>query len=122
MIRCSVTRASAVALALAANACALTYDATRLGAPTSLAEAAQAPATGTPFRVTKHPVYLLFGLVPVSQPNLEDVLAGQLGKGASIAGLRIKERSRWGDLLVTVLTLGVIVPRSVTYEGVVLTK
>jgi hypothetical protein len=28
-------------------------------------------------------------------------------------------RARWGDLLVTVLTAGLISPRSVTFEGVV---
>ena len=115
-------RAVLVALSLAMTGCALTYDATHLGVPTTMADAAQAPVSGTAFHVTRHPVYLLFGLVPVVQPNLEDVLGGQLGTGASIAGLRIKERSRWGDLLVTALTLGLVVPRSVTFDGVIVAK
>jgi len=58
----------------------------------------------------------------VSQPNLEDVLAGQVGTGARITNLRIKVRSRWSDLLITGLTLGVVVPRSVTFEGVVVPR
>jgi len=111
-----------VALALAVSGCALTFDSTHLGVPATMAEAAQAPAAGTPFRVTKHPVYLFLGLVSVSRPNLEDVLAGQVGTGASVASLKIKVRSRWSDLLVTALTLGLIVPRSVTFEGVVVAK
>jgi len=110
------------------SGCALTFDSTHLGVPVTMAETAQAPdrsgpgqapPAGTPFHVTKHPVYLFLGLVAVSRPNLEDVLAGQVGTGASVASLKIKVRSRWSDLLVTALTLGLIVPRSVTFEGVV---
>jgi hypothetical protein len=115
-------RVSTLALALAVSGCALTIDSTHLGAPVSLAGPPQPPDSGIAFRVTKHPVYLLAGLVPVAQPNLEDVLAGQLGTGARITNLRIKVRSRWSDLLVTALTLGLVVPRSVTFEGLVVAK
>ncbi len=115
-----VARASIFALALAEGGCALTLDSSRLGVPVSMAGAAAAPAdSGVAFRVTKHPVYLVAGLLPVSQPNLEDVLAGQVGTGARIENLRIRVRSRWSDLLVTGLTLGLVVPRSVTFEGLV---
>jgi hypothetical protein len=120
--RSRVTRASVFALALALSGCALTLDATHLGVPVSLASPAQGPDSGTAFSVTKHSIYLLVGLVQVSQPNLEDVLAGQVGTGARIANLRVKVRSRWSDLLVTGLTLGLVVPRSVTFEGVVAGK
>ena len=117
--RSLVLRASILALALAQSGCALTLDSRRLGVPVSLAGAAAVPDSGVPFRVTKHPVYLVAGLLPVSQPNLEDVLAGQVGTGARIENLRIRVRSRWSDLLVTALTFGLVVPRSVTFEGVV---
>lgn len=114
-----VTRAGLVMLALTVSGCALTFDATDLGVPTSLAEPAQSPPQGESFRVTKHPVFLLWGLVAASRPNAEDVLAGQAGTGARIANLKIKVRARWTDLLVTGLTAGLISPRSVTFEGVV---
>jgi hypothetical protein len=117
------TQASVVLLlALAPAGCALTLDATHLGVPVSLASAAAGPDSGTAFSVTKHSIYLLVGLVPVSQPNLEDVLAGQVGTGARIANLRVKVRTRWTDLLDSGLTLGFVVPRSVTFEGVVAGK
>jgi hypothetical protein len=119
VIRFRVMRESVLALALALSGCALTLDATHLGVPVSLASTAQRPDSGTPFRVTKHAVYMLLGLVRVAQPNLEDVLAGQVGTGTRITSLRVKVRSRWSDLLVTGLTLGLVVPRSVTFEGVV---
>jgi protein-S-isoprenylcysteine O-methyltransferase Ste14 len=115
----TVVRTGAVLLALAASGCALTIDSTHLGVPATLAESGQAPPQGAAFRVTKHPVYLFLGLLPVSQPNIEDVLAGQLGAGTGVANLRVKVTSRWTDLLVAGLTLGLVVPRSVTYEGVV---
>jgi len=115
----SVTRAGLLALALTVSGCALTFDATDLGVPTSLAEPAQTPPQGESFRVTKHPVFLFWGLLGASRPNAEDVLAGQAGTGARIANLKIKVRARWTDLLVTGLTAGLISPRSVTFEGVV---
>jgi protein-S-isoprenylcysteine O-methyltransferase Ste14 len=108
-----------VALALASSGCAMTFDSSHLGVTATMAEPAQAPAPGTAFRVTKHPVYLLMGLVPLGQPNLEDLFAGQVGADSAIAGLKIRVRSRWTDLLITVITAGLVAPRSVTYEGVV---
>lgn len=120
MIR-SATRAGLLILAgaLTVSGCALTFDATELGVPTSMAESAKAPPQGEPFRVTKHPTFLLWGLIGASKPKAEDVLAGQVGTGARIANLKIKVRARWTDLLVTGLTLGLVSPRSVTFEGVV---
>lgn len=119
MIRLVFARATVLALALALCGCALTLDSTHLGVPVSLAGAAERPDSGVPFRITKHAVYMLLGLVQVTQPNLEDVLAGQVGTGRRITNLRVKVRSRWTDLLFTGLTLGLVVPRSVTFEGMV---
>ena len=51
--------------------------------------------------------------------SLRKALASQLGGGSGVADVKIRVRSRWSDLLVTLLTAGLIVPRSVTFEGVV---
>ena len=120
----SIARVGLAALALTVSGCALTFDSTDLGVPTSMAESAASagPPQGTPFRVTVHPVFLLWGAIPVARPNAEDILAGQVGNASRIANLRIKVRSRWSDLLVTVLSFGTIVPRSVTFEGVVVPR
>jgi len=111
--------AGVLALSAAAGGCALTFDSTRLGVPVALADSARAPAGGTPFQVTKHPVFFGWGLATIAEPNLEDVLAGQVGTGARITNLRIRVRARWSDLLVTGLTFGLFSPRSVTFDGVV---
>lgn len=108
-----------VLAALTLTGCALTFDATELGVPSTMAESAVAPAQGTRFHITKHPTFLLWGLAGAGRPNLEDVLAGQVGTGARIADLRIKVRSRWGDLLVTALSFGFLAPRTVTFDGTV---
>jgi hypothetical protein len=110
----------AAALVLSTTACSLTFDATRMGVPVTMASAASAPAQGTPFKVTRHAVYGLWGLARLTDPSLRKALETQLVGGKGVADLRIKVRSRFGDLLITALTGGLIVPRSVTYEGVVL--
>jgi hypothetical protein len=58
-------------------------------------------------------------LAKLKEPSLRKALAAQLSGGSGIADLRIKVRSRWSDVLITVLTAGLVVPRAVTFEGVV---
>ncbi len=83
------------------------------------APAGQIPE-GAEFRITKRSLHGLFGLVSISQPSLQDALAAQLVGAQGIANMRIRVRSRWSDVLITLLTLGLLTPRSVTFEGVVI--
>lgn len=117
-----ITCAGLAALALSAAACAQTFDSVELGVPVSLAEAVQAPVAGDTFMVTKRPVWFLWGLVPAAQANLEDVLAGQLRTGSRVANLRIRQRMRWSDVLITAITVGLASPRSITFEGIVVPR
>jgi hypothetical protein len=100
--------------------CAQTFDATTLGVPVTLAGAVGQRVEGSRFRVTSRAMYAFWGLVRIKDPSLRKALAAQLAGGSGVANLRIKVRSRWSDVLVTALTAGLIVPRAVTYEGVVL--
>ncbi len=100
--------------------CAQTFDAATLGVPVTMATAAGQPVQGTRFEVNAHALYALWGIARIKEPSLRKALAAQLADARGIANLRIKVRSRWSDVLVTGLTLGLIVPRAVTYEGVVL--
>jgi hypothetical protein len=110
-----------VVLAVLSTGCSMTLDATHLGVPASLASGAT-PAEGAPFKVTSHAVYGLWGLVKFSEPSLQKSLAAQLVGGKEVTDVRVHVRSRFGDLLVTALTLGLVVPRAVTIEGVVVEK
>lgn len=100
--------------------CAHTYDATKLGAPVTMATAAGETVEGSRFQVTSRAIFGFWGVLKIKEPSLRKALAAQLGGGRGIAELRIKVRSRWSDVLVTALTGGLIVPRAVTFEGVVL--
>ncbi len=106
---------------LALVGCAETYDAASVGVPVMMASPAGQPAQGERFSVTSHAVYGFWGMFRIKQPSLQRALSSQLGGGKAIADVKIHARSRFFDILITGLTLGVIAPRSVTYEGVVTT-
>jgi hypothetical protein len=111
--------ASLLLLLVLLSGCAQTFDAASLGVPVTMASpAAQAPQ-GDRFSVTSRAVFGFWGTLRFKQPSLQKALAAQLGGGSGVADLRIKVRSRWSDLLITALTAGLVVPRSVTFEGVV---
>ncbi|MCH8934960.1 MAG: hypothetical protein IIB90_04505 [Gemmatimonadetes bacterium] len=97
--------------------CAVSFDAGTLGVKVSMSEPAGQQPEGTEFTITKKAVFLLFGLRRVSSPSLESVLAGQLLDAGEVRNLQIKVRSRFIDIFVTILTAGLVVPRSVTFHG-----
>ncbi len=99
--------------------CAQTFDATRLGVPVTMASAAGTVPEGVPFKLNSHATFGLWGIAMFSSPSLRKALAGQVGNGTGVADLRIRVHSRFTDVLFTVLTAGIIIPRTVTFEGVV---
>ncbi|HEX9755870.1 MAG TPA: hypothetical protein VGA42_09175 [Gemmatimonadales bacterium] len=106
-------------LAVLATACVEHFNATQLGVPVTMASPAAAPAEGDRFRIRQTSVHALWGIATLKRASLENALATQLVGGRGVADVRITVRSRWLDILFTGLTLGVVVPRSVTFEGVV---
>ena len=113
-------RSAALAVALVATAgCAQTFDATTLGVPATLAADNVAPPQGTAFKVNAKMLWAAWGLVPVNEPSLQKALASQLVGGRSIANIRISTHTSIFDGIVSLATFVVLVPRSVTYEGVV---
>lgn len=114
--RTATTVALAVAL-LGLAGCAMTFDAGTLGANVTVTSPPDSGECTTEFRRSQKAVYLLWGLLPASRPSLERTLAGQVTGTQSVANLRIRVRSRFTDLLITGLTVGLIAPRSVTFEG-----
>ena len=104
---------------LAGSGCAHTFDASTLGVEATMASPESAPAEGEPFEINRKAMFFLWGVVPGSKPSLNDVLASQSTSVQRVADLRVRVRSRFTDVLVTILTAGLVVPRSVTYEGVI---
>jgi len=109
----------ALALAPALSGCALTFDATALGVPATMASAATQPAVGDTFNIRSRAIFLFWGLYPSSEPSLERALEGQVAGGRTIQNLRIRVSRRWNDLLITAITAGFVAPVSVTFQGIV---
>jgi hypothetical protein len=110
---------AALLLCLLLSACAHTFDARGLGVPVTMATPATQPPQGDRFSVTSHAVFGLWGVISIKEPSLRKALAAQLAGGSGVADLRIKVKSGFLDVILTGITLGLIVPRSVTFEGVV---
>ena len=109
----------ALAAASVLGGCAQTFDATTLGVPATLASAAGQPPAGDRFSVSSKAVFGFWGIARLKEPSIRKALAAQLGGGTGVANVKIRTRSRWSDILFTVLTAGLIVPRTVTFEGIV---
>lgn len=114
-----ITSIAAALLGVGASGCAMSFDSTHLGVPVTMASAASTTATGTPFRVNRHPVFIGWGTITAGMPNLEDVLAGQVANGAGVTNLKIHVHARLIDYLITGLTFGLFSPRTVTFEGTI---
>lgn len=112
-------RAFAALLLLVLPACAQSFDATSLGVPATMASLPGDAPQGEAFRVNQTSVHAAWGLLTLTTPSLEKVVGGQLLGARQVSNLKIRVRSRWSDLLITGLTLGLVVPRTVTFEGVV---
>jgi len=108
----------ALALAPALSGCALTFDATALGVPATMATAATRPAAGDTFNIHSKAMFLFWGLYASSEPSLEHALEGQVAGGRTVQNLRIRVYRRWSDLLITALTAGFVAPVSVTFQGI----
>jgi hypothetical protein len=115
----SLRSAALVASLAFSAACAQTFDATSLGVPVTMAAAAGEQPQGEAFKVNQSSVFAFWGLLTLTTPHLEKVLATQLVGGKSVTNVKMRIHSKWSDLLITALTLGVVVPRTVTFEGVV---
>jgi hypothetical protein len=123
LARGAFRRHGRVALLLAATiavaGCVHTFDAATLGVDASMASPAATMPQGEPFKIDRKAVFLVLGVIPIARPSLQKVLAAQVAGGQRVANLKITVRSGLTDLLLTALTLGLVVPRTVTYEGLI---
>lgn len=105
-------------VAITTAGCVEKFDATSLGVPATMAAPAGEPLQGDAFTLRSRSLHMFWGILPVSQSSLQRALASQVIDAPIITGVKIRVSSRWSDLLISALTLGVVVPRTVTYEGV----
>jgi len=120
-VRTAVRRAVPIVLltVLGLGGCAVSFDARLIGVPTTMSERPNETPAGEAFRLSRKAVFAFWGLIPMQAPSLERALAGQVTGANEISNLRITVKSGIGDLIATFLTGGLIVPRTVVFEGVV---
>jgi hypothetical protein len=102
--------------------CSTTIDATSLGVPITLSSAAGQRPAGERFKIGTHAVFGLWGMASLKKPAVDKILASQLVGRNALADVRVRVHSSWSDVLITVLTGGIVVPRSVTIEGVAVSQ
>ncbi|HEY2806434.1 MAG TPA: hypothetical protein VGI92_11315 [Gemmatimonadales bacterium] len=110
-------RLSSLLLPLLTGACALHFNARSLGVPVTMSEPLAQGVAGDSFAVTTKALHVFWGLATAHEPSLKQALAGQLGQGSGVRNLAIHSRKKWDDVLVTVLTLGLVSPTTVTFSG-----
>lgn len=108
-----------LAVLLPLTGCAMTFDGSKLGVPITMGSKAGSPAVGQHFKVSSGSIWVLWGSVPVKKPSLREPLGTQLVGGQSIEDVRITVHSKWYDVLFSVITLGIVTPRTVTLEGTI---
>lgn len=69
------------------------------------------------FTETQSASYLFWGIVPPSPVNPQQILAPYLQGGARISNLTITSHHSFTDALVMLLTLGIVDPLTIRYEG-----
>ena len=106
-------------LLLAGTGCTEHFDATQLGVPVVMGVEAGQRAQGSHFIVQATSVHAIWGLFTLSQVSMQKALASQVMAGKTVSNVTITVKSRFTDVLITGLTLGLIVPRTVVFNGVV---
>ena len=59
----------------------------------------------------------LFGIFNIRQPDLEGDLKRAVKKGDEIVNLKLKSQYRLSDFAIGVLTMGIIIPRTIIMEA-----
>ena len=69
------------------------------------------------FTSSARAVWLFWGLVPVSVPNIDEIIGTQVADRTGVQNLKITTKNSFLDLVINVLTDGIITTRSVKIEG-----
>ena len=110
---------AAALLPLAATGCAMTFNTASLGVPVSMASPGSQAVVGDTFDIRTSAMFALWGLMPSRVPSLQKTLEGQLAGGRAVKNLEIRVWHRWSDVLITVLSGGLLDPVTVSFQGIV---
>lgn len=74
-------------------------------------------ARGNEFIVTKHALWLFWGLIPISVPNVDEVAGPRVADYEGVQNLKITVQYSFVDFLLSAVTSGVIYSQTVTIQG-----
>jgi len=105
----------AITLVIWVVGCAKLPLESNLEKPVSMTQMTDAP--GKNFVVHKHAFWLFGGLIPLSLPEIDEVVGGRVADHAGVQNLKITTKFSLLDLFLGGITSGVIYSRSVIIEG-----
>ena len=72
---------------------------------------------GNDFVVTKHALWLFWGLISVSVPNVDEIIGPRVADYEGVQNLKITTQYGFVDFLLSAVTSGVIYSQTVTIQG-----
>ena len=69
------------------------------------------------FDVNQRSIWLLWGLLPLTVPKIDDVVGPHVADRTGVQNLKIEPKIKVVDSLVTLLTLGIITSRTISISG-----
>lgn len=72
---------------------------------------------GNDFIVTKHALWLFWGLIPISVPSVDEVIGPRVADYEGVQNLKIIMEYGFIDFLLSAVTSGVIYSQTVTIQG-----
>ncbi len=69
------------------------------------------------FYVQRRALWLFWGIVPLSRPEVDEVVGGQISGSERVQNLKITTKYTLLDFLISGLTSGIVTSRKVVIEG-----
>lgn len=114
-MRKSVTMAVALALVIGIFGCATIPMESNLEKPVSMTNMKGTPAQT--FESESKAIWLFWGLVPLSVPTIDQVAGPEAADHAGVQNLKITTEDDALDVIVWILTNGILTMRTITIEG-----
>jgi len=110
-----VVSIAALALVIIVTGCATLPLESNLGMPISMTDMKSAPAQT--FESQSKAIWLFWGLMELSLPTVDGVVGPVVAGHSGVQNLKITTETDVIDFIVTNLTSGIVVLRTVTIEG-----
>jgi len=105
----------ALAIVVVFASCAVLPMRSKLNKPVSMTQMKDGP--GEHFSEEKQAFWLFWGLAPLIIPEIDEVVASEVSGHAGVQNLKITTQYTAIDMIINILTSGILHPRTITIEG-----